>query len=99
MEKHIQRHLDSEEKSGYYPISDKKNQSLMIMKQSVRCQKSAVENRLEADTGLEMSVVCAQIAEHYLPLSQHVRSLLSPLVVLAFPINADMVSNAVSGRE
>lgn len=69
------------------------------MKQNARCQKSAVENRLEADIGLMMVFVYAEIAEQYSPLNQHVHSLLSPLVVLAFPINADMVSNAVSGME
>lgn len=35
--------------------------------------------------GHEMNDVCAEIAVQYSPLSQHAHSLLSPLVVLAFP--------------
>lgn len=41
---------------------------------------------LSQSSGLETSAVCAEIAEQYSPLSQHARSLLSPLMVLAFPI-------------
>ena len=51
---------------------------------------------LSSSTELEMCVMCAVITEQYLLLSQHARSLLSPLTVLAFPTNAKLMGRDVA---
>lgn len=62
------------------------------MKRSVRKVVLRADLRLTLDHSgrLEMSVICAEVAEQYSPLSQRARSLLSPPMVLAFPTNADI---------
>lgn len=53
IKKEMQRRLESEEKSSRYLDETKRSQVkvIIITKQSTRCLKSGVENRLEADTG------------------------------------------------